>query len=89
MCFLPLTGPAAAPASSKASTSATPTPSPPPGPERYLADVRAAGLSDRDIASASDKLLLHIGSVLCDALDSGVGYAGQPSLHGQASHDLG
>jgi hypothetical protein len=76
-----IAGCGSAPAQHAASTpqatpSASPTTSAPPGPQAFLNDVRKAGLGDKDVQGASDKLLLHIGALLCDALDSGVGYQG-------------
>src|SRR5436190_22073280 len=67
-------------ASSHPASTPTPTPShtatplPPPGPERYLAVVRRAGLGNRNVAGASDKKLLRFGGVICDGLDTSLGY---------------
>jgi hypothetical protein len=63
----------------QAASSPSPSPthsSPPPGPQAFLAIVRKAGFGDKGVASASDSQLLHIGKLLCDALDAGVGYQG-------------
>jgi hypothetical protein len=63
------------PASTPTRTPAhTATPLPPPGQERYLAVVRRAGLGNRDVAGASDKKLLRLGGVICDGLDTSLGY---------------
>ncbi len=46
-----------------ATASATPTP---PGPERFIAEVRAAGAGDEDLTSATDQALINIGTDECN-----------------------
>jgi hypothetical protein len=81
-------GTASAPASRPSTHRPTHTasPSPPPGPQAFLAIVRKAGFGDKDVASASDSLLLHIGKILCDALDSGGRTAGWQAVDMDEDH---
>ncbi len=67
----------------------TASPSPPvaassaqPGPQQFINEVRAAGLGDKDLTSASDRTLLSIGSDVCGALSAanGNGIAGYSKI---------
>jgi hypothetical protein len=82
--------PAASPATSTPRTTpaASPTPSPPPGPEAFLADVRKAGLGDKDVQSASDRQLLHFAKIVCDGFDNGLGYQDLIQIMQSAGHHI-
>ncbi len=60
------------------STPAAKATSAPPGPQRFIAEVRAAGFGGKDLTTASDQTLLTIGSDECSALSAanGNGIAG-------------
>lgn len=64
------------------------SPSPPPGPEAFLAIVRKAGLGDKDVANATDNQLLHLARIICDGMDSGVGYQDQIAAFRTVGHGI-
>lgn len=59
------------------SPSASPRPSPLVGPAAFLADVRVAGLGDRDTVTTSDDKLLSLGNAVCSGFTDGTLTYGQ------------
>ncbi len=51
-------------------TAATTTTAPAPGLPRFLAEVRQAGLGDKDLADpASQNAVVELGNTICDGID--------------------